>query len=347
MEKVNKVSLKDKIVNWAKNKDWKEFATNNAIYLVMTALIIAAIIVEPKFLQINVLKNILTQSSVKLILALGVGGIIILQGTDLSLGRITGLSAVVAATLLQTVGSANKFFPTLGDLPIIVPLLIVMVIAAILSMINGFVVARYKIHPFIATLGMSVVIYGVNLLYTKGVKIGGLRQDYSNLINFKIPIVGDFEIPMLVIYALITTIIVWVLWNKTTFGKNMYAVGGNPEAAEVSGVSVFKTTMLVYLLAGLLYGLGGFLETARISSVDASTGLNYELDAIAACVVGGISFSGGVGKISGAITGVLLFTVMVYAMTFLGIEAAFQYIVKGLIIVIAVALDTKKYLKKS
>lgn len=330
-----------------KQRDWGEFATNYAIYIVMGVLILAAIIYEPRFLQINVLKNILTQSSVKLILALGVGGIIILQGTDLSLGRIAGLSAVVSATLLQTVGSANKFFPELGDLPIIVPLLIVMALAAILSMINGFVVAKFKIHPFIATLGMSVVIYGVNLLYTEGVKVGSLRADYSNLINYRIPIVGNLEIPMLVVYATITTIVVWILWNKTTFGKNMYAVGGNPEAAEVSGVSVFKTTMFVYLLAGLLYGLGGFLETARISSVDAATGLNYELDAIAACVVGGISFSGGVGKISGAITGVLLFTVMVYAMTFLGIEASFQYIVKGLIIVIAVALDTKKYLKKS
>jgi methyl-galactoside transport system permease protein len=343
----NKINRMTKFKTWVQEKDWLEWATNNAIYLVMSALIIAAIIVEPRFLQINVLKNILTQSSVKLILALGVGGIIILQGTDLSLGRITGLSAVIAATLLQTVGTANKFFPELGDLPIIVPLLAVMIISAILSMINGFAVAKFKIHPFIATLGMSVVIYGVNLLYTEGVKIGGLRSDYSKLINYRIPIIGDFEIPMLVIYAGITTVVVWTLWNKTTFGKNMYAVGGNPEAAEVSGVSVFKTTMYVYLLAGLLYGLGGFLETARISSVDASTGLNYELDAIAACVVGGISFSGGIGKIRGAITGVLLFTIMVYAMTFLGIEAAYQYIVKGLIIVIAVALDTKKYLKKS
>jgi methyl-galactoside transport system permease protein len=139
----------------------------------------------------------------------------------------------------------------------------------------------------------------------------------------------------------------WIIWNKTTFGKNMYAVGGNPEAAKISGVSVLKTTVLVYVLAGLLYGIGGYLEVARVGSANSAFGMNYELDAIAACVVGGISFSGGIGKISGAIAGVLMFTVISYGMVYLGIDAYYQYIIKGVIIVAAVALDTRKYIKKT
>ena len=150
-----------------------------------------------------------------------------------------------------------------------------------------------------------------------------------------------------VIIAAIISVFIWVLWNKTTFGKNMYAVGGNPEAAKVSGVNVMTTFLLVYILAGAMYGIGGFLEAARIGSANNGTGTGYELDAIAACVVGGISFSGGIGKVSGAIAGVLMFTIISYGMTFIGMDQYFQYIIKGIIIVAAVSLDTKKYLKKS
>ncbi len=138
----------------------------------------------------------------------------------------------------------------------------------------------------------------------------------------------------------------WIMWNKTTFGKNMYAVGGNPEASKISGVNIVKTTILVYVLAGLLYGMGGFLEAARIGSASNGTGVNYELDAIAAAVVSGISFSGGIGKISGAITGVLMFTIITYGMNFLGMDVFYQYIIKGTIIVVAVALDVRKYIIK-
>jgi methyl-galactoside transport system permease protein len=126
----------------------------------------------------------------------------------------------------------------------------------------------------------------------------------------------------------------------------MFAVGGNPEAAKVSGVNVMGTTIMVYVMAGVLYGIGGYLEAARIGSANPSTGFGYELDAIAACVVGGISFSGGIGKVSGAIAGVLMFTIISYGMTFVGLDQYYQYIIKGVIIIAAVALDTRKYLKK-
>ncbi len=329
-----------------KSFNWKSFLTNNAIYLIVSLMIISIIIAEPKFLSVNVFRNILIQSSVRLILAFGVAGIIILQGTDLSLGRTVGMAAVISASLLQKPEYAGRFYPDLAVLPIIVPMLVAMIVCAFFSLLNGLVHAYFKVHPFIVTMGSSVVIYGILSIYfasqSSGAQpIGSLDERYSTFVNG-----STFGMPHIVFYAIIVTIIIWFLFNKTTFGKNMYAVGGNPEAAHVSGVSVIKTIIGVYILGGLLYGFGGFLEAARIGSATNSTGFGYELDAIAACVVGGISFSGGVGKVSGAVIGVLMFTIITYGMIFLGLDVFYQYIVKGVIIVAAVALDTKKYLKK-
>ncbi len=350
--------------NWKVPKtkvEWQEFAIRNAIYIVLAVIIIAIIIKDPSFIirtkggvrSFNwaVFTNILTQSSVRLILALGVAGIIILQGTDLSLGRSVGFAAVISASLLQRPDYAARFYPDLVALPLIVPMLAAMVTCAFFSAINGFVVAKFKIHPFLATMGMMITLYGIlSIYFASGAPgpqpIGGHADYYTNFVVGNLTI-GSAKIPNLVIIALTTSAVIWVLWNKTVFGKNMYAVGGNPEAAKVSGINVMTVTILVYILAGVLYGLGGFLEAARIGSANNGTGFGYELDAIAACVVGGISFSGGIGKVSGAIVGVLMFTIISYGMTFIGMDQNFQYIIKGIIIVTAVSLDTKKYLKKS
>lgn len=335
-----------KFLKWTKS-EWQEILTNNAIYIVIFAIIIFIIISEPAFLSFAVLKNILTQSSVRLILAFGVGGIIILQGTDLSLGRMVGFAAVISGSLLQRPDYANRFYPDMATLPLFAPLIVAMLVCAVFSGINGLVVAKFKIHPFLATMGMMITLYGIlSIYFASGAPgpqpIGGFDSRYTNLV-----IGSTLGIPNIVIFAIVTSIVVWVLWNKTTFGKNMYAVGGNPEAAKVSGVNVLVTTVLIYVFAGILYGLGGYLEAARIGSANNGTGFGYELDAIAACVVGGISFSGGIGKVSGAIVGVLMFTIISYGMTFMGLDMYYQYIIKGIIIVSAVALDTKKYLKKS
>jgi methyl-galactoside transport system permease protein len=347
-------------------RDYKEIFINNAIFFVIGAMILFIIISEPSFLSIRVFKNILTQSSVRLILALGVGGIIILQGTDLSLGRNVGFSAIITGSFLQNFTYGARFYDTLPDWVwltdsagevlrfqwyfYILVLLIAMIVSATFSAINGFVVAKFHVHPFLATLGGSVALYGILLLYFNTSDagpqpIGSLDPTYSSFVS-NLEIFG-MEIPKLIIYSILIAVIMWFVWNKTTFGKNMYAVGGNPEAAKISGVNVLKTTVLVYVLAGLLYGIGGYLEVARVGSVNTAFGFNYELDAIAACVVGGISFSGGIGKISGAVAGVLMFTVISYGMVYLGIEAYYQYIIKGVIIVAAVALDTRKYIKKT
>ncbi|MCD4827496.1 MAG: galactose/methyl galactoside ABC transporter permease MglC [Acholeplasmataceae bacterium] len=347
-------------------KNIKEVLINNAIYIFIGAMIVFIIISEPSFLSIDVFKNILTQSSVRLILALGVGGIIILQGTDLSLGKNVGFSAIITASFLQSFSYGARFYETLpswvwntnsmGEVEgfqwffYLLVLLIAIVVSSFFSAINGYVVAKFKVHPFLATLGGSVAIYGIMLLYfntsAAGPQpIGSLDPTYSSFVG-NLNFLG-MEIPKLIIYAILVAVLMWFVWNKTTFGKNMFAVGGNPEAAKISGVSVMKTTVLVYLLAGVLYGVGGYLEAARVGSANTAFGLNYELDAIAACVVGGISFSGGIGKISGAVAGVIMFTVITYGMVYLGIPAYYQYIIKGVIIVAAVALDTRKYIKKT
>lgn len=328
-------------------EEWQEFLINNAIYIVIFSIIMFIIVNEPAFISVNVFRNILTQSSVRLILAYGVAGIIILQGTDLSLGRSVGFAAVISASFLQRPDYPALFYPELGQLPLFVPLLIAIAVCGFFSAVNGFVVAKYHIHPFLATMGMMITLYGVlSIYFASGAPgpqpIGGHAIGYTEL-----AVGSTLGIPNLVIFAGITSVVIWILWNKTTFGKNMYAVGGNPEAAKVSGVNVLKTHVLVYLLAGVTYGIGGYLEAARIGSANNGTGFGYELDAIAACVVGGISFSGGIGKVSGAIAGVLMFTIISYGMTFMGLDMNYQYILKGIIIVAAVALDTKKYLKKS
>ncbi len=336
-----------KLFSRPSGKDVLNFLLNNAIIVVLLVLLIVIIILEPSFISIRNFRNILSQASTRLIFALGVGGIIIAKGTDLSLGRQVGMAAVISASMMQSTEYAYRMYPNLPELTIIVPVLAVIAVTTFFSAINGFVVAKLKVDPFIATLAMMVIVYGANSIYFDrppygAQPIGGLSLKFQNFAQGSIDF-GGFAIPYLIIYATIVTLIIWVLWNKTRFGKNMYAVGGNIEAATVSGVNVFKSLMLVYMLAGVLYGLGGALESARIGSATNNTGNGYELDAISACIVGGLSFNGGIGTIPGIIFGTLIFQVIAYGLSFVGVNPYLQYIVKGLIIVTAVAIDSSKY----
>ena len=219
------------------------------------------------------------------------------------------------------------------------------------SMINGFGVAKLHLHAFIVTLGTQLIAYGANCLYIES-QPSGTAQALSTFDPTFLNVaagafhIGSIRVPIVVIYFLILAFIVWVIWNKTTLGKNMFAVGGNTEAAAVSGVNVAKTIMLVYLMAGVLYGISSFLEAARITSVGANTGLNYETDAISAVVVGGVSFSGGVGTIQGVVIGAVIMQAIVYALNFLGVNPYIQYIIRGLIIILAVSIDVRKYIVK-
>lgn len=336
-----------KILDSKLRKDW---FMNNAIYVVLIALFVVIIAIEPEFLSIDNFRNILTQSSTRIIIALGVGAILITQGTDLSAGRTVGLAAVLSASLLQATDYAYRMYPSLPKLHVLAPILIAIVVCALVGLLNGFIVSVLKVPPFIATLGMMIIVYGLNSIYYDrppygAQPIGGLDPDFSKFVTGSFG-KGAVELPYLIIYALIVTVIIWGLWNKTRFGKNMYAIGGNPEAASVSGVNVTKYIILIYMLAGALYGFAGALEAGRVGSATNNTGNMYELDAIAACVVGGVSLSGGIGTVPGIITGVLIFQVINYGLAFIGLNPYLQYIVKGLIIISAVAIDIRKYIKK-
>ena len=332
-----------------KRRFHREFLINNALYIFLVAVIIAIAVTRPRFISPGSIINIISLSAANLPIALGIAGAIILTGTDLSAGRAVGLCACVAASLLQASEYANKMFAAIPTLPVPVVILIVVLIGAAIGAANGFCTAKFNLHPFIVTLATQLIIYGALLMYltlgtNNGQSISGLSESYTDFINGSILSVGGTAIPNFVWYSLAITAVMWVIWNKTTFGKNMFAVGSNPEAANVSGVNVTRTIILVFTLAGALYGVTGFIEGARIGSNSASTGLNYELDAIAACVIGGVSFVGGIGKIRGVIMGVVLLRIIFVGLTFLSVNQNMQYIIKGLIILIACAIDMRKYL---
>ena len=339
MEKTKGVS-KDKV---------KNILLNYAIYFILLIVVVALIIMEPSFFNLQNVSFILAQSSTRLILSLGVAGIIILGGTDLAAGRMVGMAAVVCASLLQSVDSSLRISADMPRLPIVLPILLAMVLCAAFSVVHGFFVAKLKVAPFIASLGIQQVVYGLFSIYFQGLSngspVGSLDPAFTSFAQDGFYI-GNFRVPFILIYAIICTVIMWVIWNKTKIGKNMYAVGGNSEAASVCGVNIVKASLIVYLIAGLLYGLSGSLEAARTGSVTNALGADYALDAIAACVVGGVSMRGGIGTIGGVVTGVVMFQVINYGLNYVGVSPYMQYVVKGAIILLAVAIDTQKYLKK-
>ena len=332
------------------------------MYLAILVFFIVCIVLAPlsgsgNLLTLPNIFTILEQSSVRMFYALGVAGLILLAGTDLSVGRMVAMGAVVTGLILHPGMNIVKFFDMgpwdFTALPmgarVIMSLVISIILCVAFSSFAGFFTARFKIHPFISTLATQLIIYGLLFFGTSGTPVGSIDGSIKDALGGRW-ILGVLNgelitFPKLIIPAVIAIIVAWFIWNKTTFGKNMYAVGGNAEAASVSGISVFKVTMGVFIMAGIFYGCGGFLEAFK-ANASAGTGQGYELDAIAACVVGGISFNGGIGKIGGAVIGVIIFTGLTYCLTFLGIDTNLQFVFKGFIIIAAVALDSVKYLKK-
>jgi methyl-galactoside transport system permease protein len=330
----------------------KSFASRNAIMLVLLGIVLFVGIIRSSFLTPENLVNILRISSVRAIIALGVGGILIARGTDLSAGRTVGLAAVISASLAQRADYASKLFPDLPQLALAWPFLAALAAGLLVGLLNGVIVAFLNVPPFIATLGTMVMVYGAESLYVdrppRGAQpLGGLRDDFTNIGTggtgtWNWPI----DIPFIILIAIAVAFVIFVILNKTRLGKNIYAIGGNPDAAVVSGVCVWKNLLLVYAIGGLCYGLAGALLASRTGGATNNYGNSYELDAIAAAVIGGVSVWGGVGKVSGMITGVLIFEVMNNGLVILGVSAYWQQIVKGIIIVVAVAIDIQKYVKK-
>ncbi len=353
-------SIEQKAENYKYNFNWKTFILNNGLYLAIVALLIFAIIIyavqEHQFLlNLSTILLILNQTSPKVFLALGVAGLIVLAGTDLSVGRLVGLASVLTGMLVTTSGTTSVTFfgisPDFSALPlglrVVLAFLISIVACVIITSIAGFFSAKFKMHPFISTLATQLFTFGMLAGITGNAFTGnpdpGVKEFVSGfLIRYR-----STGLSYMIIYAIIGIIIMWFIWNKTKFGKNMFAVGGNPEAASVSGISVFWVTLAVFMLAGIYYGIGGSMFGIYSGNVRAQTGQGMETDAIAACVVGGVSFTGGVGKIRGVVIGALLFTMITVILPYIGItDTNFQLAIKGVIVLAAVALDCAKYLKK-
>ena len=332
----------------------RTFLLNNGLYLAILLVFIALCAITPvvkgtQLLTSQNILNILQQASPRIFLALGVAGLILQTGTDLSIGRMVGMSMVAATAIMHLGPNTGTIFdkaldfstiPVVGR--IVLALLVCVVLCTAFSAIAGFFTAKFKMHWFISTMANMLIIFGLTTYATKGVSFGAIEPTIPTMI---IPKVGGF--PTIILWAVAAIAIVWFIWNKTTFGKNMYAVGGNPEAASVSGINVFAVSIGVFLLAGILYGFGSWLECIRmVGSGSAAYGQGWEMDAIAACVVGGVSFTGGIGKISGVTVGVLIFTALTYSLTILGIDTNLQFVFSGIIILAAVTLDCLKYVQK-
>ena len=343
-----------KLENYRYSFNLSQFLYKNGLYIVIILIFIALCIITPivkntQLLTVTNILNILQQASPRMFLALGVAGLILLTGTDLSVGRMVGMGMVTATIIMHNGINTGAVFGHIFDFSAMAPtakallaLLMCVIFTTVFSMIAGFFMARFKMHPFISTMANMLIIFGLVTYATKGVSFGAI--DFA-IPNTFIPQIGKF--PTIILWAVAAVIIVWFIWNKTTFGKNLYAVGGNPEAAAVSGISVFKVTMGAFILAGILYGFGSWLECNRmVGSGSAAYGQGWDMDAIAACVVGGVSFTGGIGKISGVVTGVLIFTSLTYSLTILGIDTNLQFIFEGIIILAAVTLDCLKYVQK-
>jgi len=320
------------------------FVLNNLILLLLLNAFIVVAIIRPGFLSEKNLNNLINNTTGRFIIALGVSGCLIAKGTDLSAGRSVGLAGCIAATFLQRTDFASKVYPGIGDINIILVLLGVIAIAAFFGLLNGTIIAFLKVPPFIATLGMQTIIYGICLVFTGSQPIGGLRSVYTDVATGTL--FGIKWLPYLGFFALACGLIVWFVYNKTAHGKYIYAIGGNEAAAEGNGINTRRTKLIIYASAGAMYGLAGFLLGAKAGGTSVGLGMGYELEAIAGCTIGGVSTNGGVGRVSGILIGVLVFELLKIAMLFLGIQSNFTYIVQGFVILLAVALDMYRHVRR-
>lgn len=318
------------------NRDrFNAFLRKYGIVLILLGMLIAMTFLSPAFLTARNLLNIVRQISVVGLIAIGVTMVIITGGIDLSSGSVLALAAVVATSLAQRLDWAEIKFPGL-DVPVIVPIVAALAVGAVCGMVNGSLIARFKIPPFIATLGMMTVARGFALIYSER-PVSGLKDSYTYIGQGE-----PFGIPVPIIVLALVALAAHVLLNNTRFGRHIYALGGNEQAARISGINISRVKIGVYTIAGLLAGLSGLVLSSRIGSGQPGLGLGYELDAIASAVIGGTSLSGGIGTIWGTIVGALIIGVLNNGLDLLNVSAYWQTIVKGSIIVIAVIIDERK-----
>ncbi len=338
MEKANtKKSFGSKFFTWLKG--------NPIIAILIVASIVVGIMKENFFSWGN-FSNLVSNTAVRFIIALGVSGCLITKGTDLSAGRQVGFAACLAGILVQRADYTGRLWKSVPEMNIGLIFLIVVAFGALWGLINGLIITKLHVPPFIATLGTQTIIYGICLVISDAQPIGGFQKIYTSLITGRIGSAKGFNIPYLLIVAVLFGILFWYIYNHSCHGKYMYAIGGNEVAAEVSGVNTGKTLTAIYTIAGIMYAIAGYLLAAKSGGASASMGNGYELEAIAGCTIGGVSTTGGIGTISGIIIGVLVFELLKIILQFLGVNPYYNYVVQGFVIVIAVALDIRKYIAK-
>jgi putative xylitol transport system permease protein len=312
----------------SRGKPTLAWLTEYGIIIAFILLCVALTFLNKYFLTPENITNILLQTSINGILAMGMTLVILTGGIDLSVGSVLAFASIVAATF---VSGDNPHSP-------IVALLVGIVTGALLGLINGCIIAYLKIPPFVATLGMLSVARGLTYAYTGGMPVPNLSESFLNLGEGSV-----LGVPLPILIFVLIFVILWVVLNHTSYGRTVYAVGGNAKSARTAGIRTRRVTASVYVIAGLLAGLGGLILTARTSSALPQAGVSYELDAIAAVVIGGTSLSGGIGSITGTLLGALIIGTINNGLDLLGVSSAYQQIVKGCIIVIAVLLDYSRH----
>ncbi len=318
--------------------DWVRFLKKYGIVVILFLMVVGITAVRPNFISSNNIFNVLTQSSIFGILALGLTLIIISKGIDLGAGSVLALSGVVAASFAQTAGAMGRYFPNAPEFSgfmTIVPILLALLVGTAAGFINGALIAKTGIPAFIATLGMFTIARGLALIYTGGRPISSLTSSFT-FFGGKVGI-----IPMPVVVWAVAAGLTWIMLGYTSFGKSVYAIGGNIKAAEVSGIPVHRNLILVYSFGGLMCGLAAIVFAGRVQSMHPGAAVGYELTAIAATTIGGTSHSGGIGTIWGAIVGALILGVLRNGLTLLGVHPYWQQVAEGVIIIVAVVIDMR------
>lgn len=320
----------------------KSLFSKYGIVFMLAALLLVMAVLIPGFLSVSNIIGILTQGSIYGIMALGVTFIIISGGIDLSAGSMVALTAVISAAFGQRAMASNRIFESLPELGIWAPFLVAIIVGGLLGAVNGALVAKLKLYPFIATLGTYTIARGFSLVITKGKPVTQLIPDFQTVGG---NLFGLLPTPILIFAACIA--LCSILLNRTKFGCNTYAIGGNPSAARITGINLARMTIMIYAFAGIMYGLAAFVYAGRVLSVNPGAAKNYELSAIAASVIGGTNPIGGSGAIWGVVVGTMILTTIRYGLTMLSVDAYWQQIAEGVIIVVAVIFAMRQRSKSN
>lgn len=319
----------------------KQFLQDYLIFVILAVMVLGMAFMSPNFLTVNNLLNLLNQSAIFGILALGIFMVLVSKGIDLSVGAVLAFAGITAGTISQTVDAANRIFPGAPMSPLWMTIVVALVVGAGIGAINGALIAYTGIPPFIATLGSQIAFRGGALMITQGRPVSNINPDIH---VFGRPFMG---VPMPIMLWVVCAVVIYVLMNHTAFGKSVYAIGGNVEAAEISGIKVKKTLTWVYAISGILSGLAALIFIGRTGgSIHPAAGTMFETTAIAAATIGGTSHGGGIGKVQGVVIGTLILGTLTNGFTLLGIDVYVQQIAQGLIIVLAVIIDMRKNKKR-